>query len=269
MLWGYTNLSKHLGPDQPVFAFNSRGLNGQDEFASIEEMAAQYVADLRAFHPDQPYFLGGYCFGGDIAYEMARQLEAQGEKVALLALMNCAPPNSSYARIRWTPLFTLKFLRNLCQIAADALHGTRRQKLVFFRWATRSLQKKINRLITWRRAGAQQAEIEKLIVDAEEALELPPDARPLWNIHLHALIAYHPKSYHGKVALFRSRSHPPLCSFDPLCGWGELATGGVTVTTVPGSHENILDEPHVRAVAKALKENLDKIHGASETDDKL
>jgi len=199
---------------------------------------------------------------------MARQLEAQGETVALLALMNCAPPNSSYAHIRWTPWFALNFARNLIQIAADALQGTRKQKLVFFRWATRSLQKKIIRLIRWRRMGAPQAEIEKLIVDAEEALELHPDARPLWNIHLHALIAYHPKPYPGNVVLFRSRSHPPLCSFDPQCGWGELAAGGVTVTTVSGSHENILDEPHVRAVAMALKEHLDEIHRASETDNK-
>jgi thioesterase domain-containing protein len=263
MLWGYTNLSRHLGADQPVFAFNSRGLNGQDEFTSIEEMAAQYVADLRAFQPREPYFLGGYCFGGDIAYEMARQLEAQGEKVALLALMNCAPPNSSYARTRWTPLFALRFLRNLCQIAADALQGTRKQKLVFFRWATRSLQKKINRFFRWRRAGGPESDIEKLIVDAEEALELPPDARPLWNTHLHALIAYHPKPYQGKVALFRSRSHPPLCSFDPQCGWGELAAGGVRVTVVPGSHENILDEPHVQAVAEAIKKKLHEIQDAS------
>ncbi|HZI32791.1 MAG TPA: amino acid adenylation domain-containing protein, partial [Candidatus Binatia bacterium] len=139
MLWGYTNLSRHLGPDQPVFAFSSRGLNGQAEFTSIEEMAAQYVADLLAFQPRGPYRLGGYCFGGDVAYEMARQLEARGEKIALLALMNSAPPNSGYARIRWTPWFIIKFLHNLCLVAADALQGTVEQRRVFFRWLKNNL----------------------------------------------------------------------------------------------------------------------------------
>jgi len=64
-------------------------MDGQNEF-DIEGMAAQYVADIRAFAPHGPYHLGGYCFGGNVAYEMARQLEAQGERVALLAVLNCA-----------------------------------------------------------------------------------------------------------------------------------------------------------------------------------
>src|SRR5258707_751995 len=84
MFWGYTNLSRRLGPEQPVFAFKSRGMDGEEEFATIEEMAAHYVADLRAFQPGGPYCLGGYCFGGYVAYEMARQLDAQGERAALL-----------------------------------------------------------------------------------------------------------------------------------------------------------------------------------------
>jgi thioesterase domain-containing protein len=58
---------------------------------SIEEMAACYVGELRELRPHGPYYLGGYCFGGTVAYEMARQLHAQGEQVALLALINCVP----------------------------------------------------------------------------------------------------------------------------------------------------------------------------------
>ena len=96
MFWGYVNLAKRLGSDQPVFGFSSRGLDGRAEFDTIEEMAAQYVKDLRSVQPRGPYYLGGYCFGGNVAYEMARQLESKGEKVALLALLNCAPPNSRY-----------------------------------------------------------------------------------------------------------------------------------------------------------------------------
>src|SRR6201999_674837 len=86
MFWGYVNLSRHLGSDQPVYGLKSRGLDGREELGSIEEMAAQYVKDIRALQPHGPYHIGGYCFGGNVAWEMARQLEAEGEEVALLAL---------------------------------------------------------------------------------------------------------------------------------------------------------------------------------------
>src|SRR5581483_9438699 len=84
MLWGFANLARALGAEQPVYAFKSRGLDGLEEFTTIEEMAAQYVADLLRFQPAGPFYLGGYCFGGLVAYEMARQLKAQGHETALL-----------------------------------------------------------------------------------------------------------------------------------------------------------------------------------------
>src|SRR5206468_10373945 len=102
MFWGYVNLARHLGAEQPIYGFKSRGLDGREEFERIEDMAAQYIADLRALQPVGPYFLGGYCFGGNVAYEMARQLRRQGEEIGLLALMNCAPPNSRYFQVRFS-----------------------------------------------------------------------------------------------------------------------------------------------------------------------
>src|SRR5207249_3652090 len=67
MFWGYTNLSRYLGAEQPVYALKSRGLEGRKEFDRIEEMAAAYVNELRAFQRRGPYYLGGYCFGGNVA----------------------------------------------------------------------------------------------------------------------------------------------------------------------------------------------------------
>jgi amino acid adenylation domain-containing protein len=256
MLWGYTNLSRHLGPEQPIFAFNSRGLNGQTEFTSLQEMAAKYVADLIAFQPHGPYYLGGYCFGGDVAYEMARQLEAKGEKVALLALMNCAPPNSSFAQVRWTPLFLLKFARNLCVVAAAGFQGTAEQRRVFLRWAGENLKRTMIRLFNGRFGRGRDPDAEKLVEEVEASLDLPPNVRGLWRIHLRALIDYHPQPYAGRVTLFRSRGHPLLCSFDPQYGWGDLAAGGAVVKIVPGAHESILEEPHVRVVAEELNRSL-------------
>src|SRR5260221_2642510 len=80
---------------------------------------------------------------------MARLLHAQGEPVAVLALMNCAPPNSSYTRIRWTPLFLLKFLRSLCGWAAYFTQWTPRQRRGFFRWKTQAFKRRMGRLFGW------------------------------------------------------------------------------------------------------------------------
>lgn len=112
MVWGYGNLARHLGSDQPVYVFHARGLEGLEEEPTIETMAAAYVSELRAFQPAGPCRLGGYCFGGEVAFEMARQLQALGQEVELLALFNAVPPNSSFEQIRPTPGFVLRFLRN-------------------------------------------------------------------------------------------------------------------------------------------------------------
>src|SRR5687768_13429986 len=87
MLWGYANVAKHLDAERPVYALNSRGMDGLEEFPTIEEMARQYVEELRGVQGRGPYYLGGYCFGGLVAFEMAQQLVAQRQRVALLALM--------------------------------------------------------------------------------------------------------------------------------------------------------------------------------------
>jgi len=251
MFWGYTNLSRYLGADQPVFAFNSRGMSGQEELATIEEMAAQYVADLRAFRPCGPYYLGGYCFGGNIAYEMARQLAAQGEKIALLALINCAPPNSSYARFRLTPVSVFKFLMNLVHWLGYLRHMNRGQRLDFFRWRIRAFKKHRQRLL--RRAQSTAA-----TVDVDELVDLsaqPEDRRKLWEAHVRALLGHHTKPYAGGVMLFRTRAHSLFCSFDRAFGWRDYA-GAVSVRIVSGAHESVLDEPHVRTLSVAIKKCL-------------
>ena len=71
------NLSHVLGPEQPLFGFRSQGLGGESPFQTVPEMAMCYLKELRASQPAGPYFLAGWCFGGMIAYEMARLLQEE------------------------------------------------------------------------------------------------------------------------------------------------------------------------------------------------
>lgn len=247
MLWGYANLAKYMGLDQPVYVFNSRGMDGLEEFPTTEELAAEYVQELRAFQPRGPYYLGGYCFGGEVAFEMAQQLVAAGQRVELLALMNAMPPNSRFYQPRFTPLWGARFLRNFWHLCRySTLH-----------WTPEVRKRKFRALIKrmWRhvRIPAGSDTDAGDIVD----LSLYSEAQQrLWDVHLRASAKYQPRTYPGHITVFRTRFHPVFCTFDPTFGWGEFAEAGVTVKIVPGGHENILDEPHVQVAAAELKQLL-------------
>ena len=85
----YRDLSRYLGDDQPFYGLQSQGLDGScPPLTKVEEMAALYVKEIRRVQSHGPYFLGGYCMGGTVAFEVAQQLRAEGEPVALLALFD-------------------------------------------------------------------------------------------------------------------------------------------------------------------------------------
>ena len=76
----YRELARHLGTEQPFYGLQAQGLDGKIPFyTSIEEMAAHYLAEIRAVQPEGPYFLGGYCMGGTLAYHIAQELLAREE----------------------------------------------------------------------------------------------------------------------------------------------------------------------------------------------
>jgi acyl carrier protein len=85
----YYKMVHYLGEDQPFYGLQARGLDGkQTPYTRIEDMAADYIEEIQTIQPFGAYFLGGYSFGGLVAYEMARQLHAQGQKVAMLTLFD-------------------------------------------------------------------------------------------------------------------------------------------------------------------------------------
>lgn len=89
----YRSLVGHLDPEQPFFGLQPPGLSrNSDPLASIEELASYFAAQIRAFQPAGPYIIAGYCAGGAIAFELARQLIAQGAKVSCTVLFGSPSP---------------------------------------------------------------------------------------------------------------------------------------------------------------------------------
>lgn len=253
MFWGYQNLSRHLGHDQPVFAFNSRGLDGREEFPTIQEMAANYVADLKKFRSRGPYFLGGYCFGGCVAIEMARQLVEQGEEVPFVALVNSIPPNAGYNQFHLTPRSFVKFFKNLGYWMNYVRQQPLKARRDFISWKLHSVGKRLARLFSFRKRLYD--------FDVHEVVDLsaqPKEVHDLWETHIRILFEHKPKPFPGRVTLFRTPGYSMFCCFDEAYCWRKYA-GEVDVKMIPGAHESILAEPNAGLVAEHIAAALEKI----------
>jgi thioesterase domain-containing protein len=212
-------------------------------------MAACYLEAVRSFQPVGPYFLGGYCFGGNVACEMARQLVAQGQRVALLVLLDSAPANIGYEVPGWwRPSYLRRFVRNLGFWLADfaALPGQDRR--VFVARKLRAFGRHLKRRLRGE-SGASPVDLEGFI----DLSHFSEAELKLWRIHLEAASEYIQPSYPGAITLLRTRGQPLLCSLDEDFCWGQVARGGVVIKRIPGSHESIFTEPNVQCLAQQLE----------------
>jgi thioesterase domain-containing protein len=199
-------------------------------------MAAQYVREVRELQPEGPYRLVGYCFGGTVAFEMARQLQAGGHAVALLALLDAAAPGrlaTFFGRVRRLRQRIALYVGRLADRPSDVLRATVRERT--YRIVTRMAARTA-------RALGREAPVDRAIRQAEEA-------------HLRALRAYVPQPYAGPVTLFLSPRLPTSYG-NPALDWRPLAAGGLSICEIGGAQGDIVNEPRVRALAAELVRRL-------------
>jgi amino acid adenylation domain-containing protein len=249
----FERLVKHLGPDQPFYGIQAADL--RDDAAAertIETIAARYVDELLELQPAGPYFLGGYSCGAAIAYEMAQQLRAKGHEVALLVLIDQRRPNVDPA-FAWSLRGMVNFLRNIpAWLRDDFLAAGPRALWSRLRVKAGMLQRRLRAALRREPAPATQA------TDVFEMTHVPETFRQLLEVHYRALRAYAPRPYSGRVALLKARAQPLLRWHEPQMGWSTLLTGPTDVATLPGTHDSMLAEPNVGALAHALSERLDR-----------
>ncbi|KAF9361384.1 hypothetical protein BGX34_007191 [Mortierella sp. NVP85] len=92
--WSYIGLAKHLHRDQPIYGLQARGFLDGKTPNTLDDMALDYIEQIKRVQPHGPYCLLGYSFGGKVAHTMAAHLESQGERVAILAVMDTTPCDS-------------------------------------------------------------------------------------------------------------------------------------------------------------------------------
>ncbi|KAJ3569707.1 hypothetical protein NP233_g4878 [Leucocoprinus birnbaumii] len=111
----FIKLAQVLEDDRPVYALRARGFEGQDKpFDTFEEMVDCYTASIISAYPNGPYFVGGYSFGGAVAYEVTKKLETRGKRVAWTGIFNLPPE----IRFRMKELVWIEVLINLLMFLA-------------------------------------------------------------------------------------------------------------------------------------------------------
>ena len=222
----YFDLAHALGPDRPFYALQAQGLDGHREpYRRVEEMAAHYLKEVRALQPEGPYFLGGLSFGGIVAFEMAQQVRAEGQVVALLVLLDAtAGPDHLKPLIMKIP-GRLRVLMRLRPRAALSYVGEQIRAA-----CKRALPNQVTPL------------------DAG----IPWALRDIRRINDEAHRKYSPRPYPDPAILFRARESP----WSDDLGWRKLVTGSLEICEVPGGHSNFINEPHVGFLASKLTEAL-------------
>ena len=230
------HLAQLLGADRPFYGLQAKGLYGDEmPHTSIKDAARDYIAEMKQVQPNGPYFIGGFSGGGITAYEIAHQLEAMGDTVALVVLLD-------------TPLPQRRPLSRKDRLLIQ-LQETRRKGLAYpYVWLRNRIRWEIERRRTTEETRTphsfHNAEIEQAFLQAVGSYNVTP-----WC---------------GRIALFR----PPLIGTWTVSGgklvnheraylfddndWGQH-TPQIEVFEVPGDHDSMVLEPNVRVLASYLR----------------
>ncbi|MBV9598697.1 MAG: amino acid adenylation domain-containing protein [Chloroflexi bacterium] len=257
----FADVVSALGPNHTVFGLRARGLDGiEAPHATIEAMAHAYIEEMRTVQPRGPYRIVGTSAGGSIAYEIACQLEAADESVTLLAILDHPPAGGAVLARPGAPV-------RLRRVAAHLWNNASYWLDVFRTARTREKPRLLaDRVRSGARAFAQfsgRRSFSKALIEDIETThglsyvrEWPEFRRRLLQAQLAAVVAYHPRPFHGRLLLFRCQRQPIFSVHDRLLGWGAYARGGVEVVHVPGSHRGLLRGAGARLVGMTLSNKL-------------
>ena len=237
------HLARQLDPGRAVYALQARGLLGESKpHESIGDAARDYLTEIRRIQPHGPYLFGGFCSGGIIALDMAVKLEAEGERVALLALMDATAPN--VLNDRWTRADSVRYhLQRVQQQGPGYLFEHLRDRAG---WELSRLR------------GRAPSEPEP----AADAATYRSDR--VWDATFRSMRAYSIPHYAGPVKLYKPRVDDVVdigggrvvdahrTFLYPDNRWGEFLER-LEIIDVPGDHDGFVLEPAVRTLASHLR----------------
>jgi thioesterase domain-containing protein/aryl carrier-like protein len=240
----FRDFVKHFDRDQPIWGVEYSVRESSSPLLRMEDLAAYYLEEIRKLQPRGPYYLLGYSFGGLLAFEIAQQLYAAGQRVELLGMLDT-------------------FLMN--GVRTSAQKRTLRERV---KRKVGSFGRHVGRVVfgPQRRAYLREDLAERLDATIGQGRQLiygvlrargrsiPKFLHRAKDVNWFAALRYEAQPYPGRVTLFRATT--PLSFIDMPTdrelGWGSLAEAGVEVHEIPGTHREIMREPNVSIVAREV-----------------
>jgi thioesterase domain-containing protein len=236
---GYHALAAELGSNQPVYVVPYDDLFVSDTERSLSELVAELTQRIRERQFHGPYYLGGWCLAGRVAFAIARELCCEGEEVALLAIIDMPAPRSAQlpraAALR-------SFIDRLHWHVNYALHGSRQQRIDWIIGSFRALNWQV-RYRAWQLARLFFRGIGR---------PLPQSLRHTTRLMAEAVRKDPATSYPGRITLFRpsERTFTRYNQWD--LGWSQIAADGVDVYEIAGLKRTLL-RANVIEVGRRLK----------------
>jgi Thioesterase domains of type I polyketide synthases or non-ribosomal peptide synthetases len=243
----FQTLAAHMDEEQPIYALQARGLNGEAEpLDRIETIAAHYISEILQQNPDGPYALAGYSFGGLIAFEMAKQLERMGKEVVMLGMFDTvirahlAGEKSDQSYYRQLADLGKKMAWNLSLITKNPIPN--------LRYKSHVLKRKLKRW-TWSFTHNEQEELQNQKADHNALVD---------RMNQIAFEKYKIQPWNREIHLFRAKEQRFFLEDFEFLGWKPFALEGVIVHDVPGDHLSLFDSPHGELFAKVLQQCLNQ-----------
>jgi acyl transferase domain-containing protein/thioesterase domain-containing protein/short-subunit dehydrogenase len=241
------HLAIHIGAERTVYGLQARGLYGeQAPHETFEEMARDYLAEVRAVQPHGPYLIGGFSGGGVVAFEMAQQLKDAGEEVALVVMLD-------------TPYPEVQQLSAVDRISMKLQDLKRDRSRFVTNWVKRRIAWELKRLrkgVEDKPVSTEQFHNEEIEAAFRRALARyrgRPYAGPIVNFRPHHEVAYRLRD---GIQLDADRS---VVRADN--GWSGIAHS-LRMIAVPGSHDSMVLEPNVRVLTTLMREEMKQAEAA-------
>ncbi|MDM9379463.1 amino acid adenylation domain-containing protein [Chlorogloeopsis sp. ULAP01] len=244
----YFNLSRRLGEDYQFYALEDSLEQDKPKILTVEETATRYLQEIQKVQPNGPYLLGGHCYGGVLAFEIAQQLQKQGQTVSLLVIIDAI---ISETPIESTDDDDAKFLLRIAEsIKTD---NNIDFSVPFAELRNLSLTEQLHLINQKANFLFSDTEINDFLRHYQ-----------LFKAHVQAMRNYVPEVYSDQITLFRANEailhdfeNPEWNTDDPFLGWGKFAHQPIQMIEIPGDHFSIFIEPYIQELARNLRVHID------------
>ena len=275
----YVELARRVASERPFYAFEAPGVDGETSAPyTLTQLAERYASELRAVQAHGPYLIGGWSFGGVVAFELARLLERAGEPIGMLALID-SRPSPGESGIGDTPA-ALQFAIDVCRSLGtsagllrllgqvtphnELLRGPAEGSASL---AAAELQEQAALLLSGGLAGlSEDRQLDVVLAQLRSAGVLPHDLdderlRAWFGAYRRNMAAwrdYRPQAARFPAVLLRASQARQAQPTDSAAAWRGLLGAQLREHTLPGDHYSVLAAPHVAVLAERLEASLQR-----------